>query len=54
MMLLVFDVFAIQPNFVAGSIASRLYIFIVGLLLKVLDVLKVFPTYSHKFSQIVS
>ena len=44
-----FDVFAIQPNFVFRSIASRLCIFIMSLLLKLLGVVEVFTANQHKF-----
>ena len=36
-----FDLFAIQPNFIIKSIASRLDAFIVGLFLKFLSVIEV-------------
>ncbi len=42
-----FDVFAIQPNFVARGIASRLRILIVILLLKLLCMLEVLFADSH-------
>ena len=36
------DVFAIQPNFIIGDIASRLNAFIMSLLLKFLSVVQIF------------
>ena len=53
-----FDIFAVQPNLLAGSITSRLNFFIVSLFLQFLGVLQVFSTYSHKipkfFGQLIS
>ena len=36
------DIFAVQPNFITGGIASRLDAFIVGLFLKFLDMMEIF------------
>ena len=36
------DIFAVQPNFITGSIALRLDAFIIGLLPKLLSVVEVF------------
>ena len=44
------DIFAIQPNFVTESIASRLNGFVVGSLLKFLSVVEVFSTKNHQLS----
>ena len=43
-----FDVFAIQPNFVTGGIASRLNTFVVGPLLKFLSMVEVFLANNHQ------
>ncbi len=45
-----FDIFAIQPNFVAWGIASRLRMLVVILLLKLLCMLEVLSADSHQFS----
>ena len=37
-----FDIFAVQQNYITGSIVFRLDAFIVGLFLKFLDMVKVF------------
>ena len=42
-----FDVFAIQPNFVIGSVATRLDAFILSSLLKLLSMVEVLPANSH-------
>ncbi len=47
-----FDVFDIQPNFVAWDIASRLCMHVVILLLKLLCMLKVLSTDSHQLSEL--
>ncbi len=47
-----FDVFAIQPNFVARGIASRLCILVVISLLKLLCMLEVLSTDSHQLSKL--
>ena len=43
-----FDIFAIQPNFLAGSVTFRLCFFIVGLFMQFLGILQVFSAYTHK------
>ncbi len=47
-----FDVFAIQPNFVAQVIASRLCMLIVISLLKLLCMLEVLSADSHQLSEL--
>ncbi len=47
-----FDVFAIQPNFVARGIASRLCMVVVTSLLKLLCMLKVLSADSHQLSEL--
>ena len=44
-----FDIFAIQPNLVIKSIASKLCAFIVGLLLKFLGMIKFFTVNQNEF-----
>ena len=44
------DIFGIQPNFIAGSIASRLDAFIMSLFLKFLGIVEVFVVNDHQFS----
>ena len=46
------DIFAIQPNFVARSVALELYSLVVGLFLKLLSMVEVVPTHSHQFSEL--
>ena len=50
MIMLDLDVFAIQPNFVIGSIDSKLNAFVIDSLLKFLDMVEVFLTNNHQFS----
>ena len=45
-----FDVFAIEPNFVSGNVASRLNAFIVSLLLKLLSMMEVLLANRHQIS----
>ena len=45
-----FDIFGIQPNFIAGGIASRLDAFIVSLFLKFLGMVEVFAANDHQLS----
>ena len=44
------DVLSIQPNFITGSIASRLNAFIVRLLLKLLSMVEVLSANNHQLS----
>ena len=48
--LLGLDIFAIQPNFIIKSIASRFDISIVGALLKLLSMVKVLTANNHQLS----
>ena len=50
--LLVFDIFAIQPNFVAWGIAFRLSMLIVIFFLKLLCILEIFSADSYQFSEL--
>ncbi len=50
--LLGFDIFTIQPNFVARGIASRLYMLVVISLLKLLYILEVLSVDSHQLSEL--
>lgn len=45
--MLAFDIFAVKPNFITGSIAARLNAFIVGALLKFLSTIEVFLTNNY-------
>ncbi len=47
-----FNIFAIQPNFVAWGIASRLRMLIMILLLELLCMLEVLSTDSHQLSEL--
>ncbi len=47
-----FDVFAIQPNFVARGIASRLRMLVMISLLKLLCMLEVLSADSHQLSEL--
>ncbi len=47
-----FDVFAVQPNFLAWDIASRLCMLIVISLLKLLCMLEIFSIDSHQLSEL--
>ena len=47
------DELAIQPNFLAGSVAPRLDSLIVGSFLKFLDMVEVFATYDHQLSELL-
>lgn len=51
-MLFGFDVFIIQPNFVARDIASKLYNLIMNLLLKLLSIVEVFLIYNYQFFEL--
>ena len=44
-----FDIFNIQPNFITKSIVFRLNTFIIGLLLKFLDMVLIFFINNHQF-----
>ena len=44
------DLFAVQPYFITGGIASRLNAFIVSLFLKFFGMVKVFLTNNYQFS----
>ena len=52
MILLNFEVFAIQLNFFTENIALRLETFIIGLFLKFLGMVKILLVYSHEFSKL--
>ena len=45
------DIFAVQPNFLAGGVASRFDSFIVSLFLKFLGMVEVFSANNHQFSE---
>ncbi len=47
-----FDVFAIQPNFVARGIASRLRMLVVISFLKLLCILEVLSVDNHQLSEL--
>ena len=42
---------AIQPNFIAEGVALRLDSLIVGSFLELLDMVEIFATYNHQFSE---
>ena len=46
-----FNIFAVQPNFLAGKVTSRLNSFIVDSFLQFLDVLQVFSICSYKITK---
>ena len=46
------DLFIIQLYFLIWSIASKLNTFIIGLLLKFLGMIEVFPTNDYQFFQL--
>lgn len=45
------NVFIVESKFIIKSIALRLYRLIVGLLLKLLSMMKFFSIYNHQFFQ---
>ena len=45
------DIFAVQPNFLAGGIAPRFDSFIVSSFLKFLGIVEVFSANNHQFSE---
>ncbi len=47
-----FDVFAIQPDFLAWTIATTLYFFVIGSILQLLCVEKVLTANFHQLSQL--
>ena len=46
--MLSFDVFAIQPNFLVGGVASRFDFLIVSLFLKFLGMVEIFSANNHQ------
>ena len=48
MVLFDFNVFAIEPNFIAAGIAFKLNAFIISLLLKLLNIVEVFIANGYK------
>ena len=50
--LLNFEVFATQPDFIAQDVALQVDIFIVNLVLEHLGIVKVLLTNSHQFSEL--
>ena len=47
------DIFAVQPNFLAGGISPGFDSFIVGSFLKVLGMVEVFAIYNHQLCKLL-
>ncbi len=54
LVLLRFDVFAIQPDLLAQSVATTLYSLVMGFLLQFLCIEKVLTANFHQLSQLLS
>ncbi len=46
------DVFTIQPNFITGSIAFKLYSLVISSFLKLLNIVEVFLIYNDEFLEL--
>ena len=46
------DIFAVQPNFIAGGIAPRFDSLIMTSFLKFLSIVEIFPANNHQFPEL--